>query len=141
MLGERWLKAAYSYLYIRDFARAVESFEKAIEADPTNPDYYFRASVTALRNDDVLRAKNWAQSAVHLAPANPLFEEHLAVVEAVLLMQQGEIAEREGRYDSAFKLYEEAYTRDPLNHDAERACARLACPGAETGVSQAAMDA
>lgn len=82
MLGERWLKVAFSYLYIRDFNRAMEAFRRAIACDPDNPACYFHASVTALRNEDWEPALAWAAEAARLAPENVLYQEHLRRVQA-----------------------------------------------------------
>jgi tetratricopeptide (TPR) repeat protein len=118
MLGERWLKTAYSYLYIRDFPKAADSFARAIHCDPTNPLYYFHGSMTALRNDNLAQALDWAEKAVELDPHNHLYEEHLGVVKSRLLMVEAQVAIAQSRMDRAKQLLEEALAVDPLNADA-----------------------
>lgn len=119
--GENYLKAAYAYLYIRDFERAAESFARAIESSPMNPEYYFHASLTALRNDCPDLALEWALSAFRLDPDNPLYREHLAVVESSQLTKQGHDALLVGANERARHFFQEALDRDPLNDEA-RGC-------------------
>ncbi|MCL6515532.1 tetratricopeptide repeat protein [Alicyclobacillus sp.] len=88
MLGERWLKVAFSYLYIRDFDRAMEAFRRAIACEPDNPACYFHGSVTALRNEDWEPALAWAEAAARLAPDNVLYQEHLCRVRALWAQRQ-----------------------------------------------------
>ncbi len=123
--GENYLKAAYAYLYIRDFERAAESFAKAIESSPDNPEYYFHASLTALRNDCPDLALEWALSAFRLDPDNPLYREHLAVVESSQLTKRGHEAVLEGAEEQAIRLFQEALDRDPLNDEARGCLKRL----------------
>jgi tetratricopeptide (TPR) repeat protein len=129
MFGERWLKTAYSYLYIRDFARATESFRRAIECEPENPTYYFHASLTALRNGYEELAMQWAETAVLLAPGNASYQEHLGVVRGSALAEAGHVAYRDGRYAEAKQLFQRALSFDPLNDEAVCALDKLGYSG------------
>lgn len=122
--GEGYMKAAYAYLYIRDFARASEAFKRAIESDPTNPTYYFRASVTAHRNGLHELALEFAKQAVEIAPSNALYQSHLDIVEAAILVLEGQAAILEGNMSQAVASFESALERDPLNTDARVALER-----------------
>jgi tetratricopeptide (TPR) repeat protein len=125
MFGDRWLKTAYAYLYIRDFARATESFRRAIECEPDNPAYYFHASVTALRNGHLVLAHEWAQYAVNLEGDNALYQEHLEVVEASMYVESAQNALREGKYEDAVGWFQQALESDPLNTEAAASLERL----------------
>lgn len=121
MTGENYLKAAYSYLYIRDFAKAADAFRRAIESNPDNPSYYFHASVTALRNDCHNLALEWAEEAVRLEPDNPLYREHQLVVKSSVLTTKGHTSLLEGDESGAVGWFDQALQFDPLNDEA-RAC-------------------
>lgn len=125
MFGDRWLKTAYAYLYIRDFARATESFRRAIESEPDNPAYYFHASVTALRNGHLALAHEWAQSAVKLGADNSLYQEHLEVVTACIYVESAQKALRDGNCEDAAALFQQALESDPLNTEAAASLERL----------------
>lgn len=125
MTGENYFKSAYSYLYIRDFARAEDAFRRAIESNPNNPEYYFHASVTALRNDRLDLASEWVAAATRLDPENPLYREHQAVVRSCVLTRKGHEALLEGSMDEALQAFEEALTQDPMNEDAIRSLEKL----------------
>lgn len=120
MSGEQYLKAAYAYLYIHDFERAREAFERAIACDPENPTYYFRASVTAHRSGQLALAKKWAIEATTKNPNHPLYRQHLATVESSIAVQRA-IQELEINHrEEAFSALEEALAYDPLNTEASQ---------------------
>jgi len=123
MSGEGYMKAAYAYLYIRDFERAAASFARAIACDPNNPSYYFRASVTAHRSGLYQMAHEFAKQAAELDPDNPMYVGHLDIVEAALSVAKGQAAYIEGDKSLAKAAFEAALERDPLNVDAARALA------------------
>lgn len=133
MAGENYFKAAYSYLYIRDFERATDAFRHAIESDPENPCYYFHASVTALRNGHRALALQWARRATELDPDDPLYRAHLGVVKSNILADQARSARDEGDLTRARLLWLAALRHDPLNEEADVALHALppveAAPG------------
>lgn len=123
--GEQYMKAAYAYLYIRDFASAVEAFQRAIACDPENPAYYFRASVTAHRSEQLDLARMWAEEAVALDPENALYRQHLDVILASIAFKQGVQAILNGNYDDAKAWLEAAAAHDPLNTEVRTALSKL----------------
>jgi tetratricopeptide (TPR) repeat protein len=116
--GERYIKAAFAYLYIREFRRAIESFQRAMEVEPDNPVYFFHASVTALRNQMYDHALLWAERAAELAPKNALYTEHVNVVRSSMLTAAAMNAKSVGNWAEALRLLHEAIKRDPLNEEA-----------------------
>ncbi len=125
MKGEQYLRAAYAYLYIRDFERAETAFERAIESDPANPQYYFHASITALRSDHLDKALFLAKEALRLAPDNELYLEHVNMVEASMLTVDGQQALENGDVDLAKANFQRALERNPLDNTAADALAIL----------------
>lgn len=143
MSGENYLKSAYAYLYIRDFERAAEAFQRAIESEPENPEYYFHASVTALRNECYNLALEWSARAHELAPDNALYQEHHQVVIASQLTREGQALLLEGNDTAALVRFEQALKHDPLNQDAIIAYQRLApfCTRPDTSWTAPTADA
>jgi len=118
MAGEGFFRAAFSYLYIGEYERAMEAFEKAIKADPLQSSYYFHASVTALRNEFLDEARTWAEAAASLEPQSPLYAQHVDTVIAQQWVQQARIAHSGGDTERAKSLLKQAVERDPLNESA-----------------------
>lgn len=125
MYGELYLKAAYAYLYIRDFDRAKEAFEHAISCEPNNPVYYFYASITALRSDSVDKAFEWAIRAADLQPDEALYSQHVDVVKAAMLTRDAHAAYINGDIDTAVQKYQAALELDPLCEDTVHALQSL----------------
>ncbi len=125
MRGEQFLKAAYAYLFIHDFEHAKKAFEQAIACDPENPLYYFHASITAIRSEELDVAMNWATRAVNLEPDNELYGQHLNVVQATILNRNGREACLNGNTKLAKQQFTMALMLDPLNEDAKQALLAL----------------
>jgi tetratricopeptide (TPR) repeat protein len=125
MQGEEYLRAAYGYLYIRDFEHAREAFEKAIAADPENALYYFHASITALRNDLYDLAMMWATQAAELEPHNPMYQQHVDIVLAAIYNREAQIAYTNGDLNRAREQFRAALELDPLNDEALRVLQQL----------------
>lgn len=123
--GEQYLRAAYAYLYIRDFQRAETAFEQAIASDPDNPQYYFHASITALRSEHRDKALFLAKEALRLQPENELYQEHVKVVEAAILTVDGQQALEKGNIALAREHFHRALERNPLDNTAADALASL----------------
>lgn len=123
--GERFLRAAYAYLYIRDFDRAAKAFESAIESDPDNPQYYFHASITEMRSEHYDRALALAQTAARLSPENELFAEHVKLVESTILTVEGERGLENGHLEEARERFQSALQYNPLNQTAADALERI----------------
>lgn len=118
MSGEQYLKAAYAYLYIQDFERAREAFERAIACDPDNPTYYFRASITAHRSGHLGLARQWALEATLKHPGHALYRQHLATVESSMAILRAKQARADNQRAEAFGALEEALAYDSLNTEA-----------------------
>ena len=120
MQGDQYLRAAYGYLYIRDFKHAKEAFERAIAADPENALYYFHASITALRNDLFELAMSWAERAVKLEPDNPMYQQHVDIVRSGVYHREAQTAFANGDFEHAIAQFQAALELDPLNDEAFR---------------------
>lgn len=118
MMSENHLKTAYAYLYIRDFEAARRAFDQAIAADPLNPESYFHASVTALRNGEMHYAEMAAQHAVDLDPDNALYIAHLGAVRAEVLIVEAKDAFLAGDEQSGKELLQKAIEANPLSDTA-----------------------
>jgi tetratricopeptide (TPR) repeat protein len=119
VVEDRWLKTAYSYLFIRDFEKAMDTFRNAICSNPQNPAYYFHASITAVRSGNLSEAIAWAEAATTLEPDNDLYMQHWHVIRARLLVKEGLEMLQCGRLAEAQELFASALNHDPLNEDAE----------------------
>ncbi len=119
MVEDRWLKTAYSYLFIRDFEKAMNTFKNAIGSNPQNPAYYFHGSITAVRSGNLAEAIAWAETAKALEPDNELYNQHWHVIRARLLVKQGLEMMQCGRLAEAQLLFASALNHDPLNQEAE----------------------
>jgi Tfp pilus assembly protein PilF len=128
MRGDNYLRAAYAYLYIHDFNRASEAFQRAIDTNPDNPEYHFHASVTAVRNGDLEAAWHSAREAVRIAPEEPFYRMHLAFVGSKRLHSWGRRAMAAGDTELAILLLSAAVQADPLNEEAASELAAVAGP-------------
>lgn len=116
MEGESCVQAAYEALLQGDFEAAAIWFVRAVEAEPDNPSYYFRGSVTLARSGKLGQALRYAKRAVELAP-----EETSYALQLRLLQAREKIAEAERllaltppRPEPAIELLAEAFRLDPL---------------------------
>lgn len=123
--GEQFLRAAYAYLYIRDFDKAAKAFASAIESDPENPEYYFHASITEMRSGHYERALTLAQTAARLSPDNELHREHVKLVESAILTAEGERGLENGHFEQARENFQSALLYNPLNQTAAEALERM----------------
>ncbi|QQE76785.1 tetratricopeptide repeat protein [Alicyclobacillus sp. SO9] len=125
MRGTQLLKSGFSYLFIGSHDKALNAFRKAIESDPDNAEYAFHGSMTAWRNGEYDLARKWAQRAVNTEPKNQLYQEHLDIICAYILLQQAKTAVEEGKTTKAQALLRKAMSKDPLNQQAEALYERL----------------
>lgn len=119
MVGDQFLKSAFSYLFIGDYRRAAEAFQQAMDADPLNPVFAFHGSVTALRNGDLELAERWAVRALANDPNHPIYLHHLQRIRSRRDLQAAHDAIAAGDIETAKSLLESAVSRDPLNDTAE----------------------
>jgi tetratricopeptide (TPR) repeat protein len=124
-MEDRWLKTAYAYMFIRNFARALDVFRKAIEDDPVNPRYHFHASITALRSGLLEEAEQWAETAVALEPENATYRQHLDRIKARRLVHDGLRLLESGKTDEARECFDAALRIDPFNQDAIYFCSKI----------------
>ncbi|MFC4599047.1 tetratricopeptide repeat protein [Cohnella hongkongensis] len=121
MNGDTCIRRAYDAIFQGDFESAVRWFEQAIEQEPDNAEYYFRASITCARSGKSAQALDYAYKAVELSPDDTSYQLHLRMlqargrfVEARLLISQPEpdIAR-------SVALLQEAVRLDPLSAQAK----------------------
>lgn len=120
MYEDRFIQAAYAYLYVGLFDEAMDAFARAIEANPSRPEPYFHASVTAHRNGNLDDALRFALQAMKLAPEEPLYEDNWRAIWASQLAESGRLAFFDGDTSRAVQLYREALAHDPLHLEARR---------------------
>lgn len=120
MEGQRFIHAAYAYLFIGDYEQAKAAFERAVEADPDNPEPYFYASITAHRSGCYEEARRLAQTAVRLNPVDPLYQAHLRTICASECVAQGKLAYIQGDTRTALQCYQRALQTDPLHQEAQQ---------------------
>lgn len=120
MPGEAFVKQAYEAILAGDFERAIRAFEQAIAAEPANPAYHHKCSITCLRSAQWPKALRHAQEAVRLAPANADYRYHLASVEARIAAEEAkhELASADPDFDAVIERLCQALDRDPLLDEA-----------------------
>jgi tetratricopeptide (TPR) repeat protein len=116
--GESYFRAAFSYLYIRDFERALAAFRAAIASNPEEPRYYFHGSLTAWRNGDLQLAEHWAKQAVVLAPTHSLYRHHWLWMRGQRLLERARRALARGDLEAAARYARAASRCDPLDEAA-----------------------
>ena len=82
MDGDNQIKRAYESILQGDYEQAIRWFEEAIAAEPDNPAYHHKCSVTCLRSGKWGKALQHAEIAAQLAPGETEYTYHLATVQA-----------------------------------------------------------
>lgn len=115
--GESCLRQAYAAILASDFEAAVDWFEKAVEAEPTNASYYYKGSISLARSGRLNKAHEYARCAVRLAPDEPDYVLHLRLVESRMLARQAKalLTRPQPEAGSAIELLQEAVVLDPLD--------------------------
>lgn len=90
MYDDRLIQAGFAYLYVGLYDEALASFVRAIEANPSRPEPYFHASITAHRNGDLANASRWAMRAMELAPDRAEYVENWRVITASQLVEESQ---------------------------------------------------
>ena len=129
MTGQNYLRAAYAYLYIGDYQSAAAAFQRAVDAEPDNPDFWFAGSITLLRNGRLRDAMAWARAAVRLDPADVLYHSHLLQVQSAWLTERAMQAVERRQSTCAVAMLQEAVRRDPCNAEAARRLEQLLASG------------
>ncbi|WP_158629948.1 tetratricopeptide repeat protein [Cohnella sp. AR92] len=117
MNGEQCLEQAYQYLLAGDFEAAEEWFLKAVETNPDEPSYIYRASITLARNGKLGEALSFAGRAVELAPEEPAFVLHLRTLESKKLLAGAKslLLHVPPEAEEAIPMLREAARLDPLS--------------------------
>ncbi|WP_168735640.1 tetratricopeptide repeat protein [Cohnella fermenti] len=120
MNGEQCQEQAYHCLLIGDFAGATEWFRRAVEAEPGEPAYLYRASITLARSGKTYEALGYARRAVELAPDDSAFALHLRMLEGRQLSAKakGCLEQSPPDAEAALPLLLEAVRLDPLAGEA-----------------------
>ena len=113
-----WENLGLAYEDVGQLNEAKAAYEKAVEIDPQNPDYYFRVAMIQLKQDDKDGAIEVVRTGVSKDPGNP-----------ELLKTQGEIEEKIGKYQDALETYKRALVISPqdeyFNNRAGICCFKL----------------
>lgn len=119
MSADKFIRAAYAYLYIGDFEEAKAAFARAIEEEPTNPEPYFCASITAHRSGEYEEAERFVLEALRLDPSALLYQTHLKTVRASRWLDAGVNAYIKGNVSDAIACCKKALDIDPLHEAAQ----------------------
>ena len=119
MDGDNQVRRAYESILQGDFEQAIRWFEKAIAADPDNPAYQYKCSITCMRSGKWARAVQHAEEAVRLAPGEAEYEYHLATVRARALTAaaEQELSSDAPDWSAAIGALKTAVELDPLLDD------------------------
>jgi len=120
MAGEEHVRQAYASILSGDYEQAIRSFEQAIAAEPDNPAYHHKCSITCMRNAQWPKALRHAEEAVRLAPEQTDYRYHLASVQARIAAEEakGELASAEPDYAAVIDRLKQALDMDPLLDEA-----------------------
>jgi Flp pilus assembly protein TadD len=114
--GESCVQAAYEALLQGDFDAAAVWFVRAVEAEPDNPSYYFRGSVTLARSGRLGLALRYARRAVELAPDETSYALQLRLLESRERIDEAQrlLSLTPSKPETAISLLKEAFRLDPL---------------------------
>ncbi|TJY44322.1 tetratricopeptide repeat protein [Cohnella pontilimi] len=121
MHGDTYLRQAYDAIFRGDFESAIHCFQQAIEQEPDNASFYYKASITCARSGKLTLAAAYAKRAVELDPENLDYTLNSQSIEAKRLIAEartlleGEIPDP----DQAKKLLSDADALDPLAVEAK----------------------
>jgi tetratricopeptide (TPR) repeat protein len=120
MNGESCVQQAYESIFRGDFEAAAAWFERAVEADPNNPSYYYRGSITLARSGRLASALAYARRAVELAPYEPAYAFQLRLLQSrqKIAEAQALLTQSPPQAKPAVGLLREAFRLDPLAADA-----------------------
>ena len=118
--GEEHVRQAYASILSGDYEQAIRSFEQAIAAEPGNPAYHHKCSITCMRSALWTKALRHAEEAVRLAPEQADYRYHLASVQARIAAEEakGELATADPDYASVIARLKLALEQDPLLDEA-----------------------
>lgn len=114
--GKEFIKEAYRAIFQKDYQKAIELFKKAISRDVTNPNYYYKLSITYARNNNLEDAMATIQQAIQLNPNNAVYRQHQAFLEGRILAKDALSKMRKGEEMSVIlPLLEQSIELDPIN--------------------------
>ncbi|PZD93559.1 hypothetical protein DNH61_23355 [Paenibacillus sambharensis] len=116
MDGGQCVKKAYESILHGDYELAEIWFEQAVAAQPVNPEYHHKCSITCLRNGKLDKALRYAEEALRLDPDNGEWRFHLNTVRAQMLLKESAaiLAADLPDYGIAIARLREATELDPL---------------------------
>lgn len=116
MDGENQIKRAYESILHGDYEQAIRRFEEAIAADPDNPAYHHKCSITCMRSGKWPKALMHAEEAMRLAPGEAEYAYHLATIRARAIAAEAEqsLASGESVIEKQIARLKEAIELDPL---------------------------
>lgn len=128
MDGETCVRQAYQSIFQGDFEAALRWFQQAIERDPDNASYHYKASITCARSGKAELAEFHARRAVELDPEDPDYALNLQTVEARSRVALAKEILESATPDvgKAKELLSEAEQLDPLSAEAKLLLA-IAC--------------
>jgi tetratricopeptide (TPR) repeat protein len=120
MAGEEHVRQAYASILSGDYEQAIRAFELAIAAEPDNPAYHHKCSITCMRSAQWPKALRHAAEAVRLAPEQEDYRYHLASIRARIAAEEAksELASADPDYESVIESLKAALEMDPLLDEA-----------------------
>jgi len=114
--GKEFINEAYRAIFEKDYQKAIEMFNKAIQLDSTNASYFYKLSVTYARNNSLDDALSAMEKALELRPDCLQYRQHFEMLKARKLSQKAlSYAEMGNRDQDALIILEQAVVLDPLN--------------------------
>ncbi|WP_372634382.1 tetratricopeptide repeat protein [Cohnella sp.] len=116
MNGDACIRLAYDAIFQGDFEAAVHWFGQALELEPDNAEYYFRASITCARSGKANQAMTYAHKAVELNPDDRSYRLHLKMLQARERFAEARqlLSQAEPDVGRSVFLLQEAVQLDPL---------------------------
>lgn len=120
MDGDTCLRQAYEAIFQGDFESAMLWFQQAIEIEPENPAYYYKASITCARSGKHSLAMTYAQRAVELEPEDKTFQLHLRMITSKqrIMDARNALTSKSPDIEQSMKWLREAAQLDPLSSQA-----------------------
>jgi Flp pilus assembly protein TadD len=121
MDGDSCLRLAYQAIFHGDFDSAVHWFAQAVEQEPDNASYYYKASITCARSGKTALAEKYACMAAELEPEDPVYALNLNAIVAKRQIAEGKalLEQPEPATARALGILREAEERDPLSAEAK----------------------
>lgn len=120
MDGETCIRQAYEAIFQGDFERAIEFFRQAMELEPDNASYAYRASITSARSGKLGLALEYATRACELVPDELQYELNRRTLEAKQLaaFAYADLSSEPPAVDKALDFAAKAAELDPLSVEA-----------------------